>query len=255
MNKASDLLLFVFLIVILGIQNVFATMDDSPMEELERARNTIESAIQVVDRSPYDIWNEHDLVIDGTIIDSVPQKTYPVTLQYELKVNKYFKPTEQPSQLITAIANETSIYFEPNTRALFYLKKLEGGYIVSTYSVKTSQNCSARDLIQISPVLPNDNSIVRGAHTVPWNYKDMCVPDYFSYDPDFWTFRDYKPPLRQFRDHNLPIDLQRCHSDFESIHSKNHPEYIGCVKPETAEKLVERGWGKITTSGIHLQNN
>ncbi|MGI0009081.1 MAG: hypothetical protein ACRD92_05625, partial [Nitrosopumilaceae archaeon] len=106
MNKASDLL-FVFLIVILGIQNVFATMDNPPMEELERARNTIEPAMQVVDRSPYDIWNEHDLVIDGTIIDSVPQKTYPVTLQYEIKVNKYFKPTEQPSQLITAIANET----------------------------------------------------------------------------------------------------------------------------------------------------
>lgn len=213
-----------------------------PLEMLVKARTTIESALQVIDRSPYDIWNEHDLIIDGTTIGSMPQKTHPVTLQYEIKVNEYFKPREKSFQLITAITNDTSAYFEPNTRALFYLKQIEGGYKVSIYSVKTTQNCGARDLIQISPVLPNDNSFVRGAPILPWDYRDPCVPNYYSYDPDFWTFREYKPPLRQYKDHNIPIHLQMCDGYFVPVIPKSNPNHIACVKERSLTSLIERGW-------------
>jgi hypothetical protein len=195
--------------------------------------------------SPYDLWNEHDLIIDGTIIASMPQKTHPVTLQYEIKVNEYFKPIEKSFQLITAITNDTSTYFEPNTRALFYLKQIEGTYKVSIYSVKTTQNCGARDLIQISPVLPNDDSFVRGPSSIQWDYKDSCIPNYFTYDPDFWTFREYKPPLRQYSDHYLPTHMQKCSGENVPITPKSHPYIIACVKPSTSDKLVNRGWAMV----------
>ncbi|MGQ0792130.1 MAG: hypothetical protein ACT4NJ_07930 [Nitrosopumilaceae archaeon] len=195
--------------------------------------------------SPYDLWDENQIILDGTIIGSMPHKTHPVTLQYEIKVNEYFKPQEKSFQLITAITNDTFTYFEPNTRALFYLKQVKDTYKVSIYSVKTTPNCGARDLIQISPVLPNDDAFVRGPSAVAWDYRDPCVPNYYSYDPDFWTFREYKPPLRQYNDHYLPIHMQKCGGENVPVTPKSHPNRIACVKPSTSDKLVNMGWATV----------
>jgi hypothetical protein len=211
-----------------------------------------------IDPDPLALWNEHDLVVDGTITFSMPHRTHPVTLQYDIKVNEIFKPADKSIKTINAITNNSSTYFEPGSRALFYLDKIEDTHKVSIYSVLVKGNCDARDLIQISPILPNDDSFVRGAPILPWDWKDPCVPSYFTYDPDFWNYMEYKPPLRQYKDHNLPISAQRCGSDEHvPIISEFHPHNIVCVKPETKQKLIERGWTRTNYmhQNIILTNN
>lgn len=177
------------------------------------------------------------MILDGTIIEKSPLGEFT---KFDIQINEIFKGGTN-SQIITGfISKNMDWILDKGDRALIYLGDK---HVISDFSVKTSALCNARDLIQISPVLPNDDSIVRGAPVLPWEWKDPCVPNYFGYDPDFWNARPYHSPLKQHSDHYLPIHMQRCGSDEHvSIIPKNHP-YIACVTPETASKLMERGWG------------
>jgi hypothetical protein len=86
---------------------------------------------------------------------------------------------------------------------------------------------------------------------IPWDYKDQCVPDYFSYDPDFWTFREYKPPLRQYQDHGLPINMQKCTEGLSGVILLSHTDWLSCVKPSSVDKLLERNVLKLETEVLH----
>ena len=201
---------------------------------------------------PQTLWDIHEVILDGTIVN-YDNNTY----RYDIKVNQVFKGPSS-FDLITANGFDVWKYFKKDDRALFYMYDTSPitssnyKYTITDYSVKTSTNCDARSLIQISPVLPNDNVLVRGAPTVPWDYKDQCVPDYFSYDPDFWTFRDYKPPLRQYQDHGLPIDMQKCNDGLSGVILSSHPGWLSCVKPSSVDKLLQRNVLKLE-SGVLYQ--
>ena len=49
------------------------------------------------------------------------------------------------------------------------------------------------------------------------------------------------PPLKQSR-MGIPIDEIECRNDLVLIQKYNGS--LACVKPKTAEKLIERGWAK-----------
>ncbi|MEO9309415.1 MAG: hypothetical protein ABI337_03875 [Nitrososphaera sp.] len=199
---------------------------------------------------PQALWDIHEVILDGTILDYNNN-----TWRYDIKVNQVFKgPTN--FDLISAEGFDVWRYFKKGDRALFYLYDISTvssnyKYKITDYSVKTNTNCDARSLIQISPVLPNDNAFVRGSHMIPWDYKDQCVPDYFSYDPDFWTFREYKPPLRQYQDHGLPINMQKCTEGLSGVILLSHTDWLSCVKPSSVDKLLERNVLKLETEVLH----
>ena len=162
---------------------------------------------------------------------------------YHIKVNKFFKGDHNAELIFTQ--KHLYVYpFEVEDNGLFYLKfDNNTGYDLQPYSIKTFDNCNARSLIEIIPVLPNDDILVRGFMGMGWEFKDQCVANYFTFDPDFWNYRIIKSPLRQHADHDLPIHMQRCVSDEHvSIFSKSNSNHIVCVKPSTSEKLIERGW-------------
>ena len=120
--------------------------------------------------------------------------------------------------------------------------------------VDESTYCEPRDYIQIAPVLPNDpNQLVRGPPTLLFDWKDQCVPDYFGFDPNFWVYREYKPPMQQWIVHDIPIEEQRCAGegdDFVSVQKTGNHDYKYCVKPETVSTLVERGWAITNENGL-----
>jgi hypothetical protein len=187
---------------------------------------------------PEVIWDVHEVILDGTIIDS-NNKTWI----YDIKVNQVFKGPIK-SDLISVEGFDVWNNFTRGDRALFYIYDISSvsnyKYKVTDYSVKTTTMCDARSLIQISPILPNDPiKIVRGHPDIPANWRDPCVPSYFGYDPDFFNFRDPVPPKMQLR-HNIPIDLIRCYDDKILIHKMDYSP--ACVKPTSISKIVERGW-------------
>ncbi|MGI0021701.1 MAG: hypothetical protein ACRD9Q_02455 [Nitrososphaeraceae archaeon] len=189
--------------------------------------------------SPYDLWNASQEIIDGTIIQ---KETKDKITNFDIKVNEVFKGTTKASLVTGFMKNEYSWMLEKGDNALIYLNKEKE---ISIYSIKVFPNCSAREHIQISPVLPNDNAFVRGAPILPWGWQDPCIPNYFTYDPDFWNYMEYKPPLRQYNDYYLPTHLQRCDGENVPITPKSHPYRIACVKPSTGDTLVNRGWAMV----------
>ncbi len=136
--------------------------------------------------APLLLWNYHDVILDGIIIET----DLVVTLEgdhvplHHIKTNSYFKG-EKSSDMISAVENPDDLEFDLFENGLFYLKKLESQnlYTATIASAKTFGNCDARDLIEISPVLPNEKP-ARSAPILPEGFVDPCVPDYFDVDPD-----------------------------------------------------------------------
>ena len=197
-----------------------------------------------------DLWNNHLEIIDGTIVSKT---TYPGTgkgpTEFHVKVNKFFKPLSKNTESITLFASHADSNV-PSTlnegdSALIYI---ESGNQISKYSVKVDEStyCEPRDYIQIALVLPNDpNQLVRGHPTLPFDWKDQCIADYFTKDPNFWQYREYRPPMQQWKVHNIPIEDQRCSSegqDFVSVQKIGNYNYKYCVKPESISKMIDRGW-------------
>ena len=142
--------------------------------------------------APLLLWNYHDVILDGTLIETDLAVTITgdhVPL-YHIKANKYFKG-EKNSDMITAVENPDDLEFDLFENGLFYLKKLENQnwYTVTIASAKTFGNCDARDLIEISPVLPNEKPPI-SMPANPAAYIDLCVADYYDVDPDKHIFED-----------------------------------------------------------------
>ena len=136
--------------------------------------------------APLLLWNYHDVILDGTLIETDLAVTITgdhVPL-YHIKVNKYFKG-EKNSDMVTAVENPDDLGFNLFENGLFYLKKLESQnlYTATIASAKTFGNCDARDLIEISPVLPNEKP-ARSPPILPEGFVDPCIPEYFDVDPD-----------------------------------------------------------------------
>lgn len=224
----------IFLILIGFFSSANAIQYQSP--ETDEPVNS-ENSIHVV---PEILWNIHEIILDGTIVEYDNN-----TWTYHIKINQVFKGSLN-SDLISAEGFDVWNNFKKGDRALFYLYDISPvsanyKYKITDYSVKTSPVCDARSLIQISPILPNDpNRIVRGHPNIPADWEDPCVPDYFSYDPDFFNFREAIAPLKQIK-HKIPIDKIRCYDD-KVLLFRNSDGSPACVKPETKQKLIERGW-------------
>ena len=199
------------------------------------------TAYPVSNPDPLDLWNSADVIIDGTIIDieytnSDNDNNIP---NYHIKVNKYFKGVHE-IRLVFAQNDLHVSEFNVNDTGLFYLKAGDTtGYSIQSHSVKTFGDCTARDLIEISPVLPNEG-FPRSAPTRSESYFDPCMANYFTYDPDFFAgILNGISPLKQTK-HGIPNDLIRCYDDLVKI--TKHDDSPACVTTQTKSKLVERGW-------------
>ncbi|MCE2506414.1 MAG: hypothetical protein J4F36_08110 [Nitrosopumilaceae archaeon] len=198
---------------------------------------------------PLDLWNSADVIIDGTIIDieytnSDKDNNIP---NYHIKVNKYFKGVHE----IGLVFAQNDLYvskFDVNDTGLFYLKARDTtGYSIQPHSIKTFGDCDARDLIEISPVLPNEG-FPRSTPTKSESYFDPCVADYFSYDPDFFGgILNGISPLKQTK-HGIPNDMIRCYGELVKI--TKHDGSVACVKAKTIPKLIQRDWINPDKDGI-----
>lgn len=231
---------------------------DSMYDESDKSKQYSER----LDPDPVlELWNNHAEIIDGTIVSKTvyPSMGKGMT-EFHVKINKFFKPLSKNTESITLFASyedsDIPDILNEGDRALIYI---ESGNQISEYSVKVDKStyCEPRDYVQIGPVLPNDpNQLVRGSPTLPFDWKDQCVADYFIKDPNFWMQREYRPPMQQWKVHSIPIDEQRCSGegeDFVSVQKIGNSIYKYCVKLESVPKLVQREWG-ISSNWIKISN-
>jgi len=170
------------------VPNIYG-MNFAEALNFERAWNAVENNSP---DAPMLLWNYHDVILDGTLIET----DLAVTIEgdhvplYTIKVNKYFKG-EKNSDIITAVENPDDLEFNLFENGLFYLKKLENQnwYTATIASAKTFGICEARDLIEISPVLPNEKPPI-STPVNPEGFVDPCIPEYYDVDPDENVFKD-----------------------------------------------------------------
>src|SRR3989338_4486805 len=77
------------------------------------------------------------------------------------------------------------------------------------------------------------------------NYFHWNVYQYYSYTEDLTKFLVYPSPFKQLSLGILPQDIN-CKTGLFLI--QKHDSSPACVKPETKQKLIERGWAKNKTS-------
>ena len=174
------------------VPNIYGMNFDEALD-FEIAWNAVEDNSH---DAPLLLWTYHDVILDGTLIetDLAVTMTGDHVPLYHIKVNKYFKG-EKSSDMVTAVENPDDLEFDLFENGLFYLKKLESQnlHTVTIASAKTFGNCDARDLIEISPVLPNEKP-ARSAPILPEGFVDPCVPEYFDVDPDGRTLENDRIP-------------------------------------------------------------
>jgi hypothetical protein len=119
---------------------------------------------------PLDLWEKYDLILDGTVVNA--NRTMTLN-SYHISVNKYFK-TNTKSTLISASGD---IILGSGDRALFYISRVDSINLISPYSMVTTSDCTARDLIPLS-TLPGE-PIGRGGPTLAFLADHPCKPSYF----------------------------------------------------------------------------
>lgn len=182
---------------------------------------------------PIDLWNEYELIFDGSIIQ-IDKSTNPAT--YHISVNQVFKGNDKTS-LISAQGNTI---LSTGDRALFYINKFNATYYIAPYSITVSRDCDARDLIPLS-TLPGE-PIGRGGPTLEFLIDHPCKPSYF---------KSRLSPLQQFKS-GIVAHAVTCKQGFELL-IKSTDGSPACVKPMTTEKLVQRGWGTKEFSLVKTQ--
>jgi len=206
-------------------------------------------ALESYNPTPLELWESNELVIDGTVIEVDTERIFSEELirSYQIKVHEYFKGPHK-FDLVYAQEPFSNKYFKTGERILFYLyKDNSNSYQVHSASLKTFENCNARDLIEISPVLPNEKPPI-STPVLDENFIDSCIPDYYDVDPDFGGVTIYPAPLKQVNAGIEPQNVQ-CQDPNKTLVLKMDGS-PACMKPESVPKLIDRGWA----NGIKIEN-
>lgn len=188
---------------------------------------------------PLEFWDSADVILDGVVISTSLNETDNL-VRHDVNVKQYFK-NPKPENVITVYGpgtyNEKWFYpkfFEKGDRALFYLKLVDGKYIILPHSIIATQECSPRDMIGLS-TLPGE-PIGRGGPTLFFDPYQTCNGYLYSVDYLSSTLK----PLKQVES-GIKLEDIKCQD--ERIMAVKIDGTPACVKPETKSKLVGRGWG------------
>ena len=201
-------------------------------------------AFETNNLDPLELWKNNELIIDGTVVEVSKSNPFSdeFVRSYQIKVNQYFKGIHG-FDLVYAQEPFSNKHFKTDERVLFYLYKDEyDAYQVHPSSLRTTEMCTARDLIEISPVLPNENPPI-STPVLNKSFVDQCIPEYYDgNDPDEGVVTVYSAPLKQVK---VGIESQnvQCQDSNKMLILKYNGS-PACVTSETKTKLIERDWSK-----------
>jgi hypothetical protein len=205
----------------------------------------------LVAETPLQTYNSADLILVGKVTSVEKMSDIFIQYQYNVQVEEYVK-NKQTNSTISVIASGSSIpsppKFEVGQRVLFLLDKEDGNYVVSPNSFLAPDGCTSHQMLGLRafPNEPISDELVQGKFEVDKSCLDPLIEPIPSSDV-------YFSPYVQLKAGTEPKDVA-CSTDLILVF---HPDngFPACVKPDTANILVTRGWNqspinKITIDGL-----
>ena len=205
----------------------------------------------LVAETPLQTYTSSDLILVGKVTSLEKISNFTTEYKYSIQVEQYVK-NSLPNQTVTAIGryytDSSPPKFETGQRILLLLDKEDDNYIISSNSAIATDGCNAHQMLGFR-AFP-DESIsgvnLQDKFTVDKNCLDPMIEINPSMDLGF-------SPLKQFKAGTEAKDIS-CREDFVLI-TKSQNGFPACVTPDTANKLVIKGWNpgpinKITTDGL-----
>ncbi|MDE1767122.1 MAG: hypothetical protein KGI27_12750 [Thaumarchaeota archaeon] len=202
--------------------------------------------------TPLQTYTSSDLIVVGkvTSLEKISNFTI-VEYKYNIQVEQYVK-NPLPNQTITVIGKYNSIpsspKFEIGQRALFLLDKEDANYIISPNSSLVPDGCNSHQMLgfRAFPDEPLPGVNLQDRFTVDKNCLDPLIEINPSMDLIF-------SPLKQFKAGTAAEDIA-CEEGYILI-INSQDGFPACVTPDTANKLVMKGWNpspinKITNDGL-----
>lgn len=151
----------------------------------------------------------------------------------EIKIPRNYPFTDYPQEM--------------RERDALYIKIDDSNVNADSIDIKYDDDCFYAYAI---PFSSNNSEIIIGysktlSQVLPYaidNVPDHCIVNVFAQPPFPPFIANQFSPLTQIQLGTNPTDI-RCTSDFVLIF-KSSDDSPACVKPETKEKLIERGWAK-----------
>jgi hypothetical protein len=194
--------------------------------------------------TPLNLFNEHELILIGKVISATPIS--PFVTQYDVKVEQYVK-NPKSYDMITVRGGgvkdsnyqdpKTDTIFEEGNRVLLYLNKKDDWYVVSGYSFSAPLDCDAHQLLGLG-TFPGE-PLARG-HPEEFKPDKHCISPRMAVPESIAILS----PLKQFKS-GTPAQAITCKQGLQSIMKINDGS-PACVKPSTASRLIELGWGEPT---------
>lgn len=206
----------------------------------------------LVAETPLQTYTSSDLILVGKVTSLEKISNFTTEYKYNIQVEQYVK-NPLPNQTITVIGkyytDASPPKFEVNQRSLFLLDKADGNYIISPNSSLAPDGCNSHQMLGFR-VFPDESLLgvnLQDKFTVDKNCLDPMIEINPSMDLIF-------SPLKQFKSGTEAKDVS-CKQDYILI-IKSQDGFPACVTPDTANRLVMKGWNpspinKITIDGLH----
>lgn len=205
----------------------------------------------LIAETPLRTYHDSDLISIGKVVSLQKGGSLLETYRYDIQVEEYIKD-RQPNSTISVIGIANSIpsspTFEVGQRVLLLLDKENDSYIISPNSFVAPDGCNSHQMLgfRAFPDKPLSGVDFQDKFTVDKNCLDPMIEINPSMDLIF-------SPLKQFKAGTEAKDVS-CKQDYVLI-IKSQDGFPACVTPDTANKLVMKGWNpgpinKITIDGL-----
>lgn len=206
----------------------------------------------LVAETPLQTYTSSDLILVGKVTSLEKISNFTIEYKYNVQVEQYVK-NSLPNQTITVIGryytDASPLKFETGQRILLLLDKEDGNYTISPNSSLAPDGCNSHQMLgfRVFPNEPLSGVNLQDKFTVDKNCLDPMIEINPSMDLIF-------SPLKQFKAGTEARDVS-CKQGYILI-IKSQDGFPACVTPDTANKLVMKGWNpspinKITVDGLN----
>lgn len=198
-----------------------------------------------------ELWYDHDYIIGGTILDI---RGYGQSERvYDIQINSFFKPKEGTGSKVITVYGYPNFYNVKGDSGIFFIKKQDAKWVFGEYGAKATPECPP-ELMYHQPIEPQAYTRVPASGT---NFDHMidCYPHYYKkYLPQYMKLHgatQFPSPFSQLKD-KVPATEVVCDEGLTLI--QKYDDAPVCVTESTKQKLIERGWTKITSINLTLHD-
>ena len=224
------------------------TIEESKPDDNDSSSENEEQIPLKLDDFASKLWYEHELIIDGTILDITGFAREERT--YDIKINSYFKPSDGKNFGVVTVNGFTPFTSSEGDRGIFFIKKEDAQWKHGRYGTKITGECMPELMYHYPPLI--DPPLVRGSPPIDFGLLVDCYPQYYKkYLPQYMKERgatEFPSPRTQSID-GMPPDEVVCNEDLHLLLKPTEFQVSVCVTESTYRELANRGWSVVLEWG------